>query len=148
MDLTKLIPKETSFKLRQVEDQVFHMRPINLQDEIWLAETYPGDEIEKIFTQMDIKEISRVVFRLLKPEDKKFFAKREVEIIDEDGESETVEIGGVVLLQSLISGWEEKGMILETLLENIGLSRPQIASIKGEKKSTKKATKKKAVKKK
>lgn len=142
MDLTKLIPKETRFKLRQSGDEEFVMRPINLQDEIWLSEEYPGEEIGKVFEEINIKEISRIVFRLLDSESKKFFKKREVEIVDEDGDSESMELGGVALLQSLVSGWDEKAMLMEKLLENIGVSRPKMDEKDKDVKKKKRAVKK------
>lgn len=125
MDLSKIKPQESTFKLGQVSDKVFTMNPINLGDEIWLDQTY-GDDLGKIFEDINIKEISRIVFRLLKPEDRLFFKKRVITLINEEGEEGEVEMGGVVLLQSLISGWEEKIAILNALLKNIGLSRPEI----------------------
>ena len=126
MDLSKIRPQESTFKLRHVEDRVITMRPITLDDEIWLDQTY-GDKLGEIFENINVKEISRIVFRLMKNEDKLFFKKRVVKLVNEEGEEGEIEMGGLVLLQSLISGWEEKISILNALLKNIGLSRPEIS---------------------
>lgn len=123
MDLSKLIPKETKFTLRQVPDAEFKMRPINLRDEIWLKDTYGEDGIKEVFENVNIQEICRIIFRLLDEESKKFFQKQDVNIIDENGEQITETLGGVQLLYSLISGWDEKIKLLNKLLENIGISR-------------------------
>jgi hypothetical protein len=125
MKLTELVPRESKFSLRLAKRE-FTMRPINLEDEIWLEETYGIDGILEIFNEMNIKEIARVVFRLIKPEDKTYFAKREVEFITEDGDKETLVLGGVALFKSLISGMQEKEDLIRALLVNIGMSRPDI----------------------
>jgi len=125
MNLQDITPQESTFKLKVSGDRVFTMNPINLSDEIWLDNTF-GSEIGKIFESVNIKEISRIVFRLLKNEDKAFFKKQVVELVDENGEASEIELGGVALLQSMISGWDEKTRILEALLLNIGISRPDV----------------------
>lgn len=131
MDLSQIRPKESTFKLRFAGEKVFTMNPISLGDEIWLEGTY-GDRIGEVFENVNTKEISRIVFRLLKVEDKSFFKKQKVDLVNEEGEESEIEIGGVALLQSLISGWEEKVVILNALLENIGLSRPEVDDSKEE----------------
>ena len=125
MNLTSLVPRESRFKLNQVKDRDFTMRPINLADELWMEEEF-GERLGKIFEEINIKEISRIVFRLLVDDDKKFFKKREVKIVNEEGDEDKIELGGVNLLRALISGISDKTGLLESLLENIGLSRPQI----------------------
>lgn len=124
MKLSKITPIESTFKLRNAREEAFTMRPVNLADEIWLDRTY-GNKIIDVFNNLNIKEISRIVFRLLKDEDKEFFVKRDLTIINEVGDRETMHIGGVELLQYLISGWDEKINILNALHENIGFSRPE-----------------------
>lgn len=129
MDLVNIVPKESSFKLKikndkgEEYDKSFHMRSINLNDEIWLQKEY-GTAIGKVFEEVNTKEISRIVFRLMEDEDKLFFAKRDIITVDEDGNKQELTIGGLKLLRYMISGWEEKIAVLNALLENIGLSRP------------------------
>ena len=131
MELEKLVPKESKFRLNLADGKEFTMRPITLQDEIWLRETY-GERIQQIFEEMDVQEISRIVSRLLIVEDKRFFKKQDVTIVNEEGEELTIELGGVKLLQSLVSGWSDKTTLLKALLENIGFSRPDIEEIENE----------------
>jgi len=123
MELDKMIPRESRFYLRLAE-RGFTMNPVTLADEIWMQQQF-GKEIENIFTEWRIGEIARIVFRLLDEDGKKYFAKRDVVIVNEAGDRKEEKLGGVVLLTSMISGWDEKKAIVDALLENIGLSRPE-----------------------
>ena len=125
MDLKKIVPQESSFYLRLAE-RSFTMRPINLEDEIWLENEYPGSKVQDIFENLNMPEISRIVFRLIKNEDKEFFKKQSVKIVNEEGEEMEVDLGGVKLLTALISGWDEKATVINSLLANIGFSRPDL----------------------
>lgn len=142
MNLMDLKPQESSFYLRAAKRE-FVMNPITLADEVWLDEVYGQDKIQEIFANVNIKEISRIVFRLIKPEDKVFFKTRTVYFITEDGEEVEKELGGVELLQTMISGNEEKLAIINALLENIGVSRPEVDNQPAEKPKKKAKTVKK-----
>lgn len=147
MQLSYVKPKESSFSLREA-GRSFRIRPITLNDEIWLSEVY-GSRIQKVFEEGDLREISRIVFRLMIDEDKKFFSKVTKTIVDEYGEESEFSLGGVARLQSMISGMEEKAAILQALLDVIGVSRPELSEEELEankKKAVKKKTKKKAIK--
>jgi len=146
MKLTDMIPTESKFTLKKAKRE-FILNPINLSDEIWLKNEYGEDGIQEIFEKINIEEISRIVFRLMRVEDKEFFASKEVTIIDESGVKETMILGGVNLLRTYISGWGEKLAILNSLLENIGASRPELKELEEDaKKKVKKTTKKKTEK--
>jgi len=122
MDLPDLLPKPSRFHLRLV-NRWFTTRPITLEDEIWISDTF-GDDIKDIFETVNMKEISRIAFNQLEIEDKKFFKKQEVEFVSEEGEETHKTIGGVELFNSLVSGIEEKNGIIQALLDTIGASRP------------------------
>lgn len=142
MNLKDLKPKESRFKLKAAKRE-FTLNPITLADEVWLDEEFGQEKIEQIFTEINIKEISRIVFRLIKPEDKVFFKSRPVKFITEDGEELEQDLGGVELLRTMISGNDEKIGIINALLENIGLSRPDIDKDEKPKKKAKWGQKKK-----
>lgn len=146
MKLTDMKPKQSKFKLKQVEKELT-LRPISLDDEIWLKEIYGDDGIQEVFENVNIEEISRIAFRLLITEDKKLFKIREVTVVDENGEEGTFNIGGVKLLRTLIFGWEEKLVVLNALLENIGYSRPEVEETPKKKAKIAKKIAKKAKKK-
>lgn len=135
MDLRELRPQESSFKLRAAK-RSFTLNPITLADEVWLDEQYGSEMIQEIFLSTNIKEISRIVYRLLKVEDKQFFKTRPVTFIDEEGNEAEIQLGGVELLRYMVSGNDEKLELINALIENIGLSRPD-----AEEDSKKKATK-------
>lgn len=120
MDLN---PKESSFELKAI-DKELRLNPVTLRDEAWLSENYSPEEIYQIFTDVNMLEISRIVFRLLNNDDKMFFKSREVTFITENGDELTEVIGGVTLLRELISGPQEKLAILNALNDTFGVSRP------------------------
>jgi len=124
MNLMQMKPKESKLKLRALKKELT-LRPINLADEAWIGETYGADEIMAIFEEVNLKEISRIVFRLIKDEDKLIFKSKIVTFITEDGEEIEQELGGVELLRNMVSGWEEKMGLVNALMENIGASRPE-----------------------
>ncbi len=117
----------------------YRMNPVSAADELWMKQEF-GDRLEKIFQEIDMKEICRIVFRLLKEEDKKDFAAKDVEFMNEQGETNTVRVGGVFLLYAQVSGYHEKVEIFKALLETIGISRPMQKKIGLEGKDEKKNT--------
>jgi hypothetical protein len=131
MELTSLVPRDIKFNLTSIKDREFTMKAITLADKIWLDENFPNGQIAEIFLNINIKEICRIIFRLLTPEDKLFFKKQKVKIVNEEGDEEEIEIGGVALLQSLISGGiGEELELVNALLKNMGYSDNQIEDIK------------------
>ena len=133
MKLQNLVPKSTSFKLRLLNDRLT-MKPITLGDEIWLNESIGQEGIKVAFETVNFNQISRIVYRLLDNESKAKLKKQKVTFYNDEGEENTVELGGVKLLQSLISGWSEKEEILEALLKNLGFSDGMVGDISDNKK--------------
>lgn len=125
MDLLSLKPKLSKFKLTSIsEDREFFLRPITLEDEVWLSENF--DDLNAVFTELRMVEISRIVFRLMTPESKSFFKGQAVITVDEDGNEKEETLGGVAMLRTAISGYDNKINVIVALLECIGLSRPEI----------------------
>jgi len=124
MELKKIVPTYSRFYLRLV-DKHFTMNPINLADEEWLKEAF-GQTIGDIFINQDMISIVRVVYRLLDSESRAFFVEQEVDFMDESGKKQEKTIGGVELLKSLISGDDEKAGLVNALIDNLGMSRPDI----------------------
>jgi hypothetical protein len=122
--LEDLIPQAASFTLKKTGN-TYHLRPINLQDEIWLKKAF-GDQIDVIFREVRMPEICRLVFHQLEDADKEEFLAKNVTIINEEGEKLTVRMGGAELLFASISGHAEKIKIFEAILQTIGVSRPML----------------------
>jgi len=142
MNLFEMKPKESRLKLKALKKELV-LNPITLSDEAWLDDAYGAEKVTEIFEQVNIKEISRIVYRLLNNESKSLFKKQMVTFIDENGDSAELELGGVELLRTMISGWEEKLALLNALLENIGASRPEITDTNVKKKKKRVTRKKK-----
>jgi len=134
MELSELVPRDSKFFLRKA-DREFTIRPFELRDEIWLQEKY-GDAIQDVFEKINMVEISRIAFRQLTIEDKQFFKKQEVKIVNEEGDEITEILGGLDLFRSLISGWGEKTAIIEALGKSLGMSRPEQVEHKSAEKKT------------
>lgn len=117
--LEDLVPEGSEFTLKST-GLTYKLRAFTMQDEIWIAKTF-GEGIKDIFEKARMQEICRIVYHQL--ENKEDFCKREVKIINEEGEEVTGQVGGVDLLISLISGMDEKLNIINALLATIGISR-------------------------
>jgi len=120
MKLEDIRPERASFKLKATGKEYF-IRPFNLDDELWLQRTY-GEGLKKIFDQGRFHDICRIAYRQL--EDRSEFVKQKVKIVNEQGDHEETEIGGLDLFYAIVRGMEEKMAILQALLSAIGLSRP------------------------
>lgn len=131
--LEDLVPEGSEFTLKKT-GKTYRLKPITLHDELWLQKTF-GDEIEKIFRQIRMKEVCRIVFHQLEEEDKEDFLSREVTFINEEGEKQSVKMGGAELLFALISGHAEKVKIFEALLRTIGISRPLMEKLEADTKA-------------
>jgi len=130
MDLSQLKPKAAKFILDSMgEEKEFHLRPVNLSDEVWLNENF--EDMSDVFDNLRMDKIARIVFRLLTDESKLFFQTQDVETVDEEGNKVTMKIGGVKMLQMAISGYENKINVVVALLECIGFSRPEVSSDSG-----------------
>jgi len=125
MNLGELNPKGSTFKLKSSK-KAFTLRPVSLLDEDWLDKTYGSEKVAEIFAVVDITEIARIAFQLMKPEDRLFFKTQEVITLNEDGSEEGLTLGGLELFKRMIVGNEDKVAILNSLLDTIGASRPII----------------------
>lgn len=115
----------------------FTLRPCNLADESWMQRTF-GKDLEMIFKEIKVEEISRIVFHMMEPESKAEFSPVEIKEVDEDGITSITKIGGVALFRTLVVDTKDKMAILQALLETIGVSRPvqdQLMTDQQEKKS-------------
>jgi hypothetical protein len=130
IQLEDLVPQGAQFTLRKTE-KTYRMNAVSLADEMWINQTF-GESLGEIFKNIKMKEICRIVFRLLDDEDKEDFLARDVTIINEMGEKLTQRMGGSELMFLLISGYAEKIEIFEALLQTIGISRPMLNQLKDE----------------
>lgn len=122
MELSQLTPTASTVYLRLLGQEIT-LNPVTLSDEIWLEETFK-DGIVEIFEKVNMVDICRIVFRLMCDEDKLLFKVVEKHSIDEEGLEITTKIGGAKLLNSYISGWDDKSNIIGALVDTIGASRP------------------------
>lgn len=140
MKLDDICPQPAEFKLDSC-GRSYVIRTINISDEQWVRETY-GDRIQEVFDEQRWPDICRIVYRLL--EDKSDFIKKEVRIVDEYGNEELHELGGVDLFRTMVSGHKDKNAVIQALVKSFGLSKPlqqQIAAAQAQKKTlTKKPT--------
>ena len=126
LNLEDLVPETGEFELKNLPGEKIILRGFTLEDEIWLRRTY-GKEIEAIFTEVRAIELCEIVYHQIL--DKTPFIKRDVTIVNDEGESSTVQLGGVKLLRGLISGRAELEAVLTALVATLGVSRPMIEDI-------------------
>ena len=124
MNLTELKPRPSKLKLAK-HNKEFILNPITLADEVWLDEEFGMVRIAEIFQNLEIAPIARIVYRVIRTEDKQIFKKRKVSFVTEDGDSLTEEMGGLELFLNMITGMEDKLAMINALSDNLGLSRPE-----------------------
>lgn len=104
LKLEDLAPKEAFFKLEALPDSVLTLKKFTLNDRIFLNQRWPDPaEVNKIFSELKLGEISEIAFRLLK--EKHLF---------KDLEAFRESIVTIADIQNLISA----------TLETIGISEP------------------------
>lgn len=142
--LEDIIPEGATFTLRKT-GKTYRLNPVNLSDELWMSNTF-GERLDDIFKNIRMKDICRIVFRLMDEDDKQDFAAKDVAFMNEEGETLEKRMGGAELLFVLVSGYAEKIEIFQALLTTIGVSRPMQEALEeadaegGEKKSQLKQT--------
>lgn len=124
VNLSDLNPQGSSFTLSST-GKTYRLRPVNLADERWLAETF-GSDLEEIFKEMKMLPIARIVFHQLEEDSKQDFRQIDVKIINEEGVEITKKMGGAELLFWQIRGMNEKIEIIQAMLETIGISRKML----------------------
>lgn len=123
LTLTDLIPQQSTFTLSATGDKIHRLRPMNLEDHAWVLHTFGSqEEVQKVFTEMDWGQLSRLVYRLLI--DKTPFASIQEETLDENGDAEVVKVGGSRLLFQSIRSLKEQIEVQTALLRTIGISQP------------------------
>lgn len=102
LDLNDLLPVEAPFELSN--GKKYTLKKFSLAVQIWMQQNFGGvDNIEAIFREQKLKEISEIVFYLLK----------------EKGEFRTIEE-----FQEIICTQKDRVEILTALLKTIGISQP------------------------
>lgn len=122
VNLEDLIPQASVFELAKT-GKTYRVRPISLEDEVWLAETF-GPSLQRLLTEVNFAALARIAFHQMELEDQKEFLAKDVEIVNDEGEKATVRIGGYKLLLGMLSGRPEKDRLCTAVLETFGISRP------------------------
>lgn len=117
LDIDKLIPREGSFQLKDIEEP-FRTKPLTLSDEIFIKNELGGD-LDKILKDPELT--CRLVYRILSDDSKTLLKKRKVKFFDESGDSFEKELGGVMLLCCLVKGVNEKIAIQKAILCSFGI---------------------------
>lgn len=130
IDLNQIAPRTGTFTIpRGDSEKKLTLRPFNLMDEAWLKDTF-GDRVDSIFKDGSNADFCRIAFHQLCSEDQADFVKQKVTIVDEEGNSEVMEIGGYKLLQAQIIGPKPKRGLITAVWETLGVSRPLIDELR------------------
>lgn len=134
MELKDVVPRRAVLKLSATGGE-YHLRPINLADEIWLADRF-GDSLQANLNEGNMRAVAAIVFHQMEEADKKDFSARDVSLMNEEGETQTIRLGGEKLLSAMVQGPVEKIEMYKALMVTLGISQPLIDAIDtGEKKS-------------
>lgn len=126
ISLSDLTPEGATFTLHSTPGVEYKLRPINLADENWLAETF-GKDLDAVFREVRMMPIARICFHQMETESKRMFAQQDVVFINEEGVETTKKIGGAELLfWQMQGGMNEKMEVFLALMKTIGISRDLI----------------------
>lgn len=108
------------------EFQTYRLRKITMDDEAWIRENFGKDST--LFTdRMSDEDLLRIAFHQLYSEDKEWFKKQTVTIMnDETGEKTQVQMGGWKLFRTQVRGMENKMQLFKAVLYIAGASRPML----------------------
>jgi len=129
--LEDLVPTSGKFFLKTMNKE-YTLRPVNLQDELWMNKELKVVTFDDVLG--DLEKLTRLVFRLMDDEHKKDFLVKEVQFVNEDGESVTGKIGGYKLLACTICGVEEKNAVVTAALNCLGFSEELLKKLEDEQK--------------
>lgn len=130
IELKDIVPKQTVLKLSNGKE--YKINPITLRDEAYFQQIWNKDEYAKIFTEVRVNDLCRILYRLMDNEHKKDFAPIKQIDYDENGYEIEKSIGGIELLSSFIVGIQDKIAIINCILEAIGISQPMRDQIEDE----------------
>lgn len=120
IDLWDLKPKAQTATFDSMGELTF--RPINLEDEAWVKNTFNLEELSKRFTDggADFDILSRILFHQIT--DKSQFKQIDERYIDDDGIEQQRKVGGYKLFQKMLEGTENKITLLTTFNALMGVA--------------------------
>ena len=131
-ELSTIVPKETEVV---IGGKTYEMEKWTLGTDVWIEQKF-GVNRQEFLTNLGTEKIGRLVFKLLKEEDKRKFGARKIEAMDDEGNLVKQTIPGwQVLLESLATEDEIKG-VYRAVLTCLGASSAiiQAAEVDAEKK--------------
>ena len=127
--LEDLLPSMAEFKMN---GKVYNLRPINLDDQVWMGDKYGPERLEEILSTLPLKEVCEIIFHQLPLEQKKDFPYEEIEDLDDEGKPCTKEMTGPAKVRQSISGIAHQMELIRALLKTIGISQPVLEKLEAE----------------
>lgn len=124
ISLGDLRPETGEFYLRST-DKSYLIRRINLDDKRWIRATIgEAEAFQKIFTEMRMTDICRIVWHQMSVEDKASFPATSREDINEDGVRINIPVSALENFMAHVNGSAEEIVILSALIKTLGVSNP------------------------
>lgn len=89
MELKEIIPPKISFRVERINKELT-LNLMTVEDNLWIEENYPGDQISEVFTKLKVRDILRIIARMLDIESKRTLSRYEIIEIDEMGKEEKI----------------------------------------------------------
>lgn len=134
IDLKKLKPQAAKL---QIGDKTFNIRPINLNDWIWMQKLF-GDQINTKLQAMSFHQLCVIIYRLLDHDGKKHFAARDMEeFYDDDGElQKTRRITGPEVMATDMAGIQAMQSIADAFRKAMGIDESTEKQLEAAQKKT------------
>lgn len=121
--LEDMIPEEAQVVLYpNGVKKLYTLKKVTLEDEAWMARAFGQEKLQKIFADVDMQNIAKIIFRQLT--DKSDFLPREEKTYSDEGDEIVVRVTGPELLMRSIVGKKHQLEVLQAMLKIIGASQP------------------------
>lgn len=121
--LEDMIPEEAQVVLYpNGVEKLYTLKKVTLEDEAWMARVFGQEKLQKIFADVDMQNIAKIIFRQLT--DKSDFLPREEKTYSDEGDEIVVRVTGPELLMRSIVGKKHQLEVLQAMLKIIGASQP------------------------
>ena len=117
MELKQVLPGKVSFTLERL-GQPLTLNLLSLEDNVWMEENYPGEQLNAVYSEPRVKDILRILCRILDIESKRLISKTNIVEIDIETGIET-NVEGLSLMDKLykITGDGELAVVMAAIFE-------------------------------
>lgn len=130
-ELKEILPRGGKFKLKSTGNAEYELRPVSLDDYVWMEENFGGFEIfSKIYKGIELSSLCKIIYHFMTVDSKKYFRAIECETIDDEGhEKKIIVTGPERFRQQIMHLKEDIKSIIDALMMTMDLSLPEASKV-------------------